>query len=255
MACLCQASTLTPQPLPSSLICPQEVPQALRSKPHDVFGSRIAALQQLGVDGEALKGVVGRSTVFLTTKGAPQEQLAFLKEDLGFTTEQVCGCWVLLPGQPEHWCGVRWVLIKGLLACPAAEEVCIYGCGMCVPTVVFCLTHGMPLLLSTAMLPSPYHVSCLAQPARHCKSKQVRRQASRQNKQQKQRPLMAVCMHVCLWSLHVAGAPDGGVVSCHPGREAPGAAAQGGFPETGVRSIPATGVIVAALCESCIGGC
>lgn len=67
----------------------QEVPQALRSKPHDVFGSRIAALQQLGVDGEALKGVVGRSTVFLTTKGAPQEQLAFLKEDLGFTTEQV----------------------------------------------------------------------------------------------------------------------------------------------------------------------
>lgn len=73
----------------------QEVPQALRSKPHDVFGSRIAALQQLGIDGEALKSVVGRSTVFLTTKGAPQEQLAFLKEDMGFTTEQVgrrCCC-------------------------------------------------------------------------------------------------------------------------------------------------------------------
>lgn len=65
------------------------MPQALRSKPHDVFGSRIAALQQLGIDGEAVKSVVGRSTVFLTTKGAPQEQLAFLKEDLGFTSDQV----------------------------------------------------------------------------------------------------------------------------------------------------------------------
>lgn len=66
------------------------MPQALRSKPNDVFGSRIAALQQLGIDGDMLKSVVGRSTVFLTTKGAPQEQLAFLKEELGFSTEQVC---------------------------------------------------------------------------------------------------------------------------------------------------------------------
>lgn len=65
------------------------MPQALRSKPNDVFGSRIAALQQLGIDGDMLKSVVGRSTVFLTTKGAPQEQLAFLKEELGFSTEQV----------------------------------------------------------------------------------------------------------------------------------------------------------------------
>lgn len=69
--------------------CLQEVPQALSSKPHDIFGSRIAALQQLGIDGEALKSVVGRNTMFLTTKGAPQEQLAFLKEELGFSTEQV----------------------------------------------------------------------------------------------------------------------------------------------------------------------
>jgi hypothetical protein len=29
------------------------------------------------------------STVFLTTKDAPQEQLAFLRDELGFTTEQV----------------------------------------------------------------------------------------------------------------------------------------------------------------------
>jgi hypothetical protein len=75
----------------------QEVPQALRSKPHDVFGSRIAALQQLGIDADTLKSVVGRSTVFLTTKGAPQEQLAFLKEELGLTAEQVgwhCLGWV-----------------------------------------------------------------------------------------------------------------------------------------------------------------
>lgn len=78
---------------------PQEVPQALRSKPHEVFGSRIAALQQLGIDGEVLRGVVGGSTVFLTTKGAPQEQLAFLKEDLGFNTEQVgVGVYVSLVG-------------------------------------------------------------------------------------------------------------------------------------------------------------
>jgi hypothetical protein len=70
---------------------PQEVPQALRSKPHEVFGSRIAALQQLGIEGEALKAVVGGSTVFLTTKDAPQEQLAFLRDELGFTTEQVGG--------------------------------------------------------------------------------------------------------------------------------------------------------------------
>lgn len=75
----------------SFLHCLQEVPQALRSKPHDVFGSRIAALQQLGIDADTLKSVVGRSTVFLTTKGAPQEQLAFLKEELGFSTVQV-GC-------------------------------------------------------------------------------------------------------------------------------------------------------------------
>lgn len=67
----------------------QEVPQALSSKPHDIFGSRIAALQQLGVDSETIKSVVGRNTMFLTSKGAPQEQLAFLKEELCFTTEQV----------------------------------------------------------------------------------------------------------------------------------------------------------------------
>lgn len=112
------------------MICLQEVPQALRSKPHDVFGSRIAALQQLGVDGEALKSVVGRSTVFLTTKGAPQEQLAFLKDDMGFNTEQVCGCWLCVCGQAEHWCGVRYVTRGGLLACPAAEEGCMYGCAV-----------------------------------------------------------------------------------------------------------------------------
>lgn len=109
------------------------MPQALRSKPHDVFGSRIAALQQLGIDGEAVKSVVGRSTVFLTTKGAPQEQLAFLKEDLGFTTDQVGSCAgaflrqrLALFGQ-QRQCGI------GLLLAQMRHIPLPYQSGCCIP--------------------------------------------------------------------------------------------------------------------------
>jgi hypothetical protein len=71
------------------------VPQALRSAPGEVFGSRVAALQALGIEGDALQGVFGASCAFLTAKGAPQEQLAFLREEARFSSEQVCLCCVV----------------------------------------------------------------------------------------------------------------------------------------------------------------
>eukprot|EP00775_Hariotina_reticulata_P001846 gene1846-2179_t len=67
----------------------QEVPQALRNNPSDVFGARVAALRQLGIVDADLQSVVSRSTVFLTTKDAPHEQIAFLKDELGYSLEQV----------------------------------------------------------------------------------------------------------------------------------------------------------------------
>jgi hypothetical protein len=67
----------------------QEVPQALRNNPADVFGSRVAALRQLGIVDADLQSVVSRSTLFLTTKDAPHEQIAFLKDELGYSMEQV----------------------------------------------------------------------------------------------------------------------------------------------------------------------
>jgi hypothetical protein len=71
----------------------QEVPQALGSRPpQTLFGARVEALRKLGVDGQQLREVTGRSTAWLTMKGAPHEQIAHLKEEMGFTTEQV-RCW------------------------------------------------------------------------------------------------------------------------------------------------------------------
>jgi len=56
-----------------------------------VFGSRVAALRQLGIVDADLQSVVSRSTVFLTTKNAPHEQIAFLRDELGYSMEQVGG--------------------------------------------------------------------------------------------------------------------------------------------------------------------
>lgn len=46
-------------------------------------------MQQLGISSIALRGVVGGSTAWLTTKGAPHEQIAFLQEELGYSVDQV----------------------------------------------------------------------------------------------------------------------------------------------------------------------
>eukprot|EP00879_Flechtneria_rotunda_P004342 GHRR01004592.1.p1 GENE.GHRR01004592.1~~GHRR01004592.1.p1 ORF type:complete len:504 (+),score=131.98 GHRR01004592.1:295-1806(+) len=82
----------------------QEVPQAVRSKPADVFGARVAALQELGVTDEQIEGICERTTAFLTTKGAPQDQIAFLKDDLGLTVDQarrmVLACPAILSEKP-----------------------------------------------------------------------------------------------------------------------------------------------------------
>jgi hypothetical protein len=71
----------------------QEVPQALGSRPPaTLFGARVEALQKVGISAQELRQVTARSTAWLTMKGAPHEQIAHLKEDMGFTTEQVRGC-------------------------------------------------------------------------------------------------------------------------------------------------------------------
>eukprot|EP00878_Enallax_costatus_P009611 GHUV01010042.1.p1 GENE.GHUV01010042.1~~GHUV01010042.1.p1 ORF type:complete len:364 (+),score=52.44 GHUV01010042.1:571-1662(+) len=68
----------------------QEVPQALSKKPAEAFGCRIAAVKQLGVQDDPLRGVVQSSTAWLTTKGAPQEQIEYLMNELKFSAGQVC---------------------------------------------------------------------------------------------------------------------------------------------------------------------
>lgn len=76
----------------SSLQCArllQEVPQALSKAPADVFDARILALQLLGVRDDQMRSIVSRSTAWLTTKGAPQEQIEYLTEQLRFSAGQV----------------------------------------------------------------------------------------------------------------------------------------------------------------------
>jgi hypothetical protein len=86
---------------------PQEVPQALRGAPADVFGARVAALQAAGLDAAGVQAVVGASAAFLTAKGAPHEQLAFLRDTLGFSALQV----------------------RGVRGCAArAAHACMHGC-------------------------------------------------------------------------------------------------------------------------------
>ncbi|KAF8057245.1 RSP2 [Scenedesmus sp. PABB004] len=69
-----------------------EAPQALRAPPGEVFGGRVSALTDgLGLSAEGLAGVVRSSALFLTTKDAPHEQLAFLADELRLTPEQVRG--------------------------------------------------------------------------------------------------------------------------------------------------------------------
>lgn len=67
----------------------QEVPQALSKSPEDVFSARIVALTLLGVKEDQLRSIVERNTAWLTTKGAPQEQIAYLMDELKFTAGQV----------------------------------------------------------------------------------------------------------------------------------------------------------------------
>eukprot|EP00882_Tetradesmus_deserticola_P000993 GHRQ01001075.1.p1 GENE.GHRQ01001075.1~~GHRQ01001075.1.p1 ORF type:complete len:526 (+),score=212.02 GHRQ01001075.1:337-1914(+) len=83
----------------------QEVPQALGGRPPQaLFGARVEALRELGVDGQELRQVTARSTLWLTMKGAPQEQIAHLQQDMGFTAEQarelVLACPAILSEKP-----------------------------------------------------------------------------------------------------------------------------------------------------------
>lgn len=76
----------------SSLQCArllQEVPQALSKPPAEVFDARLLALQLLGVRDDQMRGIVERNTAWLTTKGAPQEQIACLTDELKFSAGQV----------------------------------------------------------------------------------------------------------------------------------------------------------------------
>lgn len=68
----------------------QEVPQALGKNPAEAFGARISAVKQLGVRDDRLRGVVQRCTAWLSTKGAPQEQIEYLTKELKFSAGQVC---------------------------------------------------------------------------------------------------------------------------------------------------------------------
>ncbi|WIA42308.1 hypothetical protein OEZ86_008322 [Tetradesmus obliquus] len=67
-----------------------EVPQALGGRPPQaLFGARVEALRQLGVDAPTLRQMTGRSTAWLTMQGAPAEQISHLRQEMGFSTEQV----------------------------------------------------------------------------------------------------------------------------------------------------------------------